>query len=83
MLKDTPLREPFPMNILAERSLGLSGSDLKELCRDAAMVPVREYVRSTGHDRVTLDRAHLEVRFVDFSLALLAHECFLLMVGVA
>lgn len=60
MLKDTSLQEPFPMNVLAERSVGLSGSDLKELCRDAAMVPVREYVRSTGHDKVTLDRAHLE-----------------------
>lgn len=30
---------------LAESTSGLSGSDLKEMCRDAAMVPVREYMK--------------------------------------
>jgi SpoVK/Ycf46/Vps4 family AAA+-type ATPase len=60
MLKDTALEPSFPLDLLAAKSVGLSGSDLKELCRNAAMVPVREYVRSTGDDRVTLDRGQLE-----------------------
>jgi len=60
MLKDTPLEPAFPLQTLAERALGLSGSDLKELCRNAAMVPVREYVRETGENRELLEKGQLE-----------------------
>jgi SpoVK/Ycf46/Vps4 family AAA+-type ATPase len=31
---------------LAEATEGMTGSDLKELCRSAAMQPVREFARS-------------------------------------
>ncbi|CAD0010335.1 unnamed protein product, partial [Aureobasidium pullulans] len=31
--------------LLVKISAGMSGSDIKEACRDAAMVPVREYIR--------------------------------------
>ncbi|KAG6834734.1 hypothetical protein H0H93_007766, partial [Arthromyces matolae] len=45
MLKDTKIAPNFPMNTLAAQAEGFSGSDLKEICRNAAMVPVREYLR--------------------------------------
>jgi SpoVK/Ycf46/Vps4 family AAA+-type ATPase len=36
----------FDMSALVRASAGMSGSDIKEACRDAAMVPVREYIRN-------------------------------------
>ncbi|KAJ3759227.1 P-loop containing nucleoside triphosphate hydrolase protein [Lentinula raphanica] len=45
MLKDVSLSSDLSLELLAQASEGLSGSDLKELCRGAAMVPVREYMR--------------------------------------
>lgn len=36
----------FDMNVLVRVSAGMSGSDIKEACRDAAMVPVREYIKT-------------------------------------
>jgi len=35
----------FDMSYLVRVSAGMSGSDIKEACRDAAMGPVREYIR--------------------------------------
>ncbi|BGP33836.1 mitochondrial dynamin GTPase Msp1 [Rhodotorula toruloides] len=51
MLKDIKLDKGFDLEGLVRKTDGLSGSDLKEACRNAAMVPVREYMRqnlSTG-----------------------------------
>ncbi|KAJ3770489.1 P-loop containing nucleoside triphosphate hydrolase protein [Lentinula raphanica] len=45
MLKDVSLSSDLSLELLAQASEGLSGSDLKELCRGAAMVPVREYMK--------------------------------------
>jgi SpoVK/Ycf46/Vps4 family AAA+-type ATPase len=61
MLKDTPLEPDFPVRLLAQRSVGMSGSDLRELCRNAAMLPVREYVRETSTDQEALAKGQLEV----------------------
>ncbi|KAK5117897.1 hypothetical protein LTR85_008671 [Meristemomyces frigidus] len=36
----------FDLNTLVRVSAGMSGSDIKEACRDAAMVPVREYIKA-------------------------------------
>lgn len=46
LLKDTKT-EPNNFNIeyIAKVTAGMSGSDIKEACRDAAMAPVREYIR--------------------------------------
>ena len=52
-LRDTKLdlgrskdgRVAFDLNTLVRLSAGMSGSDIKEACRDAAMVPVREYIK--------------------------------------
>lgn len=52
------------MNALAELAAGRSGSDLREMCRNAAMVPLREYVRSTKGDPELLAKGELEVRLV-------------------
>ncbi|KAF8253185.1 AAA-domain-containing protein [Wilcoxina mikolae CBS 423.85] len=45
ILKDTMLSPSFDLEELVEKTAGMSGSDLTEACRDAAMVPVREYIK--------------------------------------
>jgi SpoVK/Ycf46/Vps4 family AAA+-type ATPase len=46
MLASSRLDASFKYEPLVARTEGCSGSDLKELCRAAAMQPVREYLRS-------------------------------------
>jgi ATPase family AAA domain-containing protein 1 len=62
MLRDVPLAPSFPMRLLADYARGKSGSDLKELCRNAAMVPVRELVRDAKGDFARLAQGQEEVR---------------------
>ena len=46
VLKDTRVdKAHFDLEYLVRVMAGMSGSDIKEACRDAAMVPVREYIR--------------------------------------
>ncbi|KAE8323214.1 P-loop containing nucleoside triphosphate hydrolase protein [Aspergillus sergii] len=46
VLKDTKVdRENFDLDYLVKAMAGMSGSDIKEACRDAAMAPVRELIR--------------------------------------
>ena len=45
MLRDMILDPAFDVEVLARKAEGLSGSDLKELCRNAASIPVREEMR--------------------------------------
>jgi SpoVK/Ycf46/Vps4 family AAA+-type ATPase len=40
----------FDLDYLVRVSAGMSGSDIKEACRDAAMGPVREYIRKKKAD---------------------------------
>ena len=47
MLADIRLDANFDMNAIVKRTEGFSGSDLKEACRNAAMQPVREFIRSS------------------------------------
>ncbi len=73
MLQDTPLEEGFSIRTLAEQAEGLSGSDLKELCRNAAMRPMREFMRQADGDHEKLSRSQKEV-WVSL-LALVSAEC--------
>ncbi|KAI2792222.1 Protein MSP1 [Penicillium oxalicum] len=46
ILKDTKIdRDNFDLHFLVKSMAGMSGSDIKEACRDAAMGPVRELIR--------------------------------------
>ena len=46
VLKDTKIdKDGFDLEYLVQVTAGMSGSDIKEACRDAAMVPVRELIR--------------------------------------
>ncbi|KAJ2969871.1 hypothetical protein NUW54_g12863 [Trametes sanguinea] len=60
MLKDVPLAPGFSIRTLAEQADGLSGSDLKELCRNAAMRPMREFLREAGGDLEKLEQSQKE-----------------------
>ncbi|KAJ5675701.1 hypothetical protein N7462_008598 [Penicillium macrosclerotiorum] len=51
ILKDTKVdRDNFDLHYLVKNMAGMSGSDIKEACRDAAMVPVRELIRQKKAD---------------------------------
>ncbi|KAI0354810.1 ATPase [Trametes cingulata] len=60
MLKDTPLAPGFSVRTLAEQAEGFSGSDLKELCRNAAMRPLREVMKTADGDLEKLAQSQTE-----------------------
>jgi SpoVK/Ycf46/Vps4 family AAA+-type ATPase len=62
MLSHTNLSPDFSIPALARRTDGLSGSDLRETCRNAAMAPVRELMREKGKNgKEGLEAAKKEV----------------------
>lgn len=75
MLRDVQLAPDFPMRALAECSVGKSGSDLKEICRNAAMLPVRELVRKANGDFARLAQGQKEVR-LRFNMASLSSDSY-------
>ncbi|RKO88302.1 hypothetical protein BDK51DRAFT_44664 [Blyttiomyces helicus] len=72
LLKEVNLAPDFDMSQLVSRTNGYSGSDLKELCRNAVMIPVRESLRSLGGGTPDLNNVDMEkmrprpVRLADF-----------------
>lgn len=71
VLKDTKTDpDDFDLEYVAKITAGLSGSDLKEACRDAAMAPVREYMRQhreRGHAMTAVDPSQFRgIRSDDF-----------------
>jgi SpoVK/Ycf46/Vps4 family AAA+-type ATPase len=62
LLKDTELDPSFDMRVLVEGTVGHSGSDLKEECRDAAMNAMREYIRQNFREGQKLNEEEVYVR---------------------
>jgi ATPase family AAA domain-containing protein 1 len=61
VLKDTKIdKNSFDLEYLVQVTAGMSGSDIKEACRDAAMVPVREYIRRSQASGVKIDAVKAE-----------------------
>ncbi|KAI9442941.1 ATPase [Lactarius indigo] len=60
LLRDVRLVPNFPMRALVEHSDGMSGSDLRELCRNAATLPLGELVRQGNGDISHLARGRGE-----------------------
>ncbi|KAH6635186.1 P-loop containing nucleoside triphosphate hydrolase protein [Chaetomium sp. MPI-SDFR-AT-0129] len=62
--------ENLDLDYIAKVTAGMSGSDIKEVCRDAAMVPVREYIRkhrATGAGMSQVNPDHVRgIRTEDF-----------------
>ncbi|KAF8515287.1 P-loop containing nucleoside triphosphate hydrolase protein [Gautieria morchelliformis] len=59
-LRGTQLTPDFSMDELALRTANYSGSDLKEVCRNAAMHPVREYMRENADNQTAMEKGGLE-----------------------
>jgi len=56
VLKDTKVdQEHFDLEYLVRVMAGMSGSDIKEACRDAAMAPVRELIRQKRQSGARMD----------------------------
>ncbi len=72
MLRETPLVRDFDFGQIAMESQGMTGSDLKDACRDAAMVPVREYLRLMKSS----DRALVAQSMEDFQVRPLCEADF-------
>jgi SpoVK/Ycf46/Vps4 family AAA+-type ATPase len=62
MLKNTPLDASVDMDVLVRETMGKSGSDLKELCRVAALAPVQEFMRTHGGTDEQMAEAVMNVR---------------------
>ncbi|KAG4433013.1 hypothetical protein IFR05_011496 [Cadophora sp. M221] len=71
ILKDTKTDpDHFDIEYLTRVMAGMSGSDIKEACRDAAMVPVREFIKEQRERGVAMSGVRTEsvrgVRTEDF-----------------
>ena len=63
LLKKASLAPDFDLDRLVAVTEGYSGSDIKEMCRNAAMIPLREYLRVHGGDlEKRTPKANFEMR---------------------
>lgn len=71
IFRDTKLDDDFDLDFLVRKTEGCSGSDLRDLCREAALKSMREYIRSNYKNRQkvgdqTDDKAVRPLRLSDF-----------------
>ncbi|KAG8531528.1 uncharacterized protein KY384_003157 [Bacidia gigantensis] len=60
VLKGTKMDEDdFDLDYLVRVAAGMSGSDIKEACRDAALIPMREYVRQRKASGAQMENADM------------------------
>ncbi|KAJ3224569.1 hypothetical protein HK099_008250 [Clydaea vesicula] len=69
LLSTMKLHPSFDMEELVERTKGFSGSDIKEMCRNAVMVPVRESIRKLVDIQNKLDNNNKKDKFNNSSLS--------------
>ncbi|KAL2137420.1 hypothetical protein VTI74DRAFT_41 [Chaetomium olivicolor] len=50
--------EHFDLDYIARVTAGMSGSDIKEACRDAAMAPMREYIRQQRESGASMSQVN-------------------------
>ncbi|TPX42376.1 hypothetical protein SeLEV6574_g05640 [Synchytrium endobioticum] len=63
LLKDVVVDAAFQIDNIAQKTEGYSGADLKELCRNALMVPVQECIKGLGvKDIADIDVKSISVR---------------------
>nr|CDQ06824.1 Bm9096, isoform b [Brugia malayi] len=59
------------MNFITVNVTGYSGADMKQLCSEAAMIPVRNIVDSSSFDLVSFSAEEIRpICFSDFELAM-------------
>ena len=61
-LKKMPLSPDLSMDKLVAMTVNQSGSDIKELCRSAAMAPVREYIRANDSNLEAAVKQGISIR---------------------
>ncbi|KAH3673218.1 hypothetical protein WICMUC_003836 [Wickerhamomyces mucosus] len=62
-LKDSEVDpDSFDLNLIVTKTIGFSGSDLKELCRDAAMTAMREYIKYNFRNGQRISKDEVRVR---------------------
>ncbi|KAJ3257731.1 hypothetical protein HK103_004358 [Boothiomyces macroporosus] len=64
ILKKVGLEDGFDFDYLASITDGYSNADLKELCRNAVMVPVRESIKRLNHKE--MGKVDVKVRLANF-----------------
>ncbi|PHH68886.1 hypothetical protein CDD83_5893 [Cordyceps sp. RAO-2017] len=68
ILQDTRKdEENFDIDYVSELTAGMSGSDIKEACRDAALAPVREYLKKVQGCRGSTEIDPTQVRGIQTS----------------
>jgi transitional endoplasmic reticulum ATPase len=60
--KDMPLAKDVSLDDLAEKTIGYSGADIDALCREAAMIALRDDINVKEVRKMHFDRAMVEAR---------------------